>query len=92
MLGIIAQVDRQFGSRVAERVLDRIETALLRLAEHPGLGRSREDLTTDARLRFWNVGPTLIAYRQGATAVEIILIERGERDWARLLDPHPTEI
>ncbi|MEE9394834.1 MAG: type II toxin-antitoxin system RelE/ParE family toxin [Planctomycetota bacterium] len=83
---ILEYVERDFGVRVAERVLDRIESAFELLAESPGIGHSREDLTTDDRIQFWTVGPTLIAYRPGIDIVEILIVERGERDWERLLE------
>jgi plasmid stabilization system protein ParE len=47
----------------------------------------RADLTKDPRIRFWAVGPSLIAYRSVADAVEILFVERGDRDWRRLLRP-----
>ncbi len=69
---------------VAERVLNKIEAAFQMLAENPGIGHSRDDLTTDEQIRFWTVGPSLIAYRQKKGIVEILMVERGERDWEHL--------
>jgi plasmid stabilization system protein ParE len=83
---ILAHVHDHFGARVAEEVLDRLVAAFELVAEHPLAGHRREDLTEDERIRFWSVGPTLIAYRLGSQdVVEILLVERGERDWERLL-------
>lgn len=78
---IVQEVEQRFGTVVAERVLDQAERALHRLASNPRIGHRREDLTHDEHVRFWNVGPTLIAYRRGSTGIEILLIERGELDW-----------
>lgn len=84
---ILAYVDKRFGAQVAERVLDRLVAAFEFIAESPGTGHRREDLTQDERIRFWSVGPTLIAYRPGSQdPVEILFVERGERDWERLLE------
>lgn len=86
-LGILESVERDFGVLVAERVLDRIEAAFGLLAENPDIGHAREDLTADGLVQFWAVGPTLIAYRQGDDGLEVLMVERGERDWGSLLDP-----
>ena len=82
---IVEHCARQLGSRVAEDVLDRLLAALENLARRPGLGRVREDITADEALRFWSVGPTLIAYREASAGIEVLFIERGERDWTKLL-------
>jgi hypothetical protein len=37
---------------------------------------------------FWSVAPTLIAYRRRGDGVEVLFIERAERDWRRLLHDH----
>ena len=82
---ILAYVDRRFGARVAGEVLERLVAAFETLAANPGVGHRRDDLTGDERIRFWSVGPTLMAYRVGALGgIEILLIERGERDWKRI--------
>jgi len=56
-----------------------------RLTRRPRIGRTRRDLTGDRRIRFWAVGPSLIAYRLVDDEVEVLLVERGERDWEKLL-------
>ncbi len=83
---ILEYVEDRFGVRVAERVLDKLEAAFDMLAESPGIGHSREDLTADEQVQFWSVGPTLIAYRRAADIIEVLFVERGERDWERLLE------
>ena len=61
------------------------------LAGNPGAGHRRDDLTDDSRIRFWSVGPTLIAYRAASSdAIEILTAERGERDWERFLEEDGT--
>lgn len=81
-------VDEHFGSAVAERVVNELEQAFESLAANPGLGHRREDLTTDAEVRFTSVGPTLIAYRERPGGLEVLFVERGELDWQRLLGEH----
>ena len=84
---ILEYVDSRFGASVADQVLDRIGAAFELLTGNPGAGHRREDLTDDSRIRFWSVGPTLIAYRSGShDCIEILLVERGERDWERILE------
>ena len=84
---LIESVDQRFGARVAERVLDQFAGAFDRIGETPGIGHRREDLTEDDRIRFWSVGPSLIAYRIRPNApVEVLFVERGERDWESILE------
>jgi plasmid stabilization system protein ParE len=48
---ILDDVDRQFGNRAAEDVLNRLEAAFALLAENPGIGHTREDLTAGENIR-----------------------------------------
>lgn len=82
---IIEYVERDFGTQLAERVLDRLEAAFEALAATPGIGHVRGELSRDQHVRFWPVGPSLIAYRASAEGIEILFVERGERDWEELL-------
>ena len=84
---ILEYVDPRFGAAVADKVIDRLVAAFELVAGNPGAGHRREDLTQDDRIRFWSIGPTLIAYRASAhDSIEILLVERGERDWERILE------
>lgn len=87
-LEIALYVEEQFGSDVADRVVTELEEAFDLLATNPAAGHKREDLTEDEAIRFWSVGPTLIAYRARPTVVEILFVERGSIDWERLLREH----
>ena len=82
---ILVSVSDAFGANVAERVLDRMEDAFAMIAANPNIGHHRHDLTLDDHIRFWSVGPTLLAYRSADDGIEVLLIERGGRDWSRLL-------
>ena len=88
---ILEYVDSRFGAAVSDQVLDRLVDAFELLAGNAGAGHRREDLTDDSRIRFWSVGPTLIAYRAASSdTIEILIVERGERDWERLLEEDGT--
>jgi plasmid stabilization system protein ParE len=76
----------RFGERIADQVFDRFAAAFESLAEHPEMGHRRPDITRDDRLRFWSVGPSLVAYRIASDdTLEILFIERGGRDWENVL-------
>lgn len=83
---ILEYVERRFGVRVAERVLDKLVAAFEQIAESPGSGHVREDITTNEQVRFWTVKPSLIAYREVESGVEVLFVERGGRDWEKLLE------
>lgn len=46
----------------------------------------REDITSHDQIRFWSLTPSLIAYRVVDGLVEVLLVERGECNWERLLE------
>jgi len=50
------------GAVPAEHVLEKFREAFRFLAEHPGAGHVREDLTADSALRFWVVFSYLVAF------------------------------
>lgn len=83
---ILEYVEGRFGAGVAERVLDELEAAFERLAESPGIGHVREDITNNEQVLFWSVRPTLIAYRSVENVIDVLFVERGERDWERMLE------
>jgi toxin ParE1/3/4 len=85
---VVAYVEENFGSAIADRVITELEKAFELLAAHPDAGHARTDITRDDSVLFWSVGPTLIAYRESPNGVEILFIERGELDWERLLTDH----
>jgi len=79
-------VEQRFGALVAERVLGQLVSAFESIAETPGIGHRREEITMDDQIRFWSVGPSLIAYRvRTGRPLEILFVERGERDWDLIL-------
>ncbi len=86
---MVLHVARRFGSDVADSVVDQLSEALERIASNPQIGHSREELTTDPTIRFWSVGPTLLAYRTRQERVEVLIVERGEMNWKGLLEELP---
>ena len=69
----------------ADRLLADIDRAIGFLAETPGAGHVRLDLTSRS-VRFWQVRRTyLIVYRELPEAIEIVRVLHGNRDVATLL-------
>jgi toxin ParE1/3/4 len=73
----------QDNPEAADRQLDRIEEACLRLAAFPQLGAARPDIAEG--LRYFVVGSYLIFYRIVDAGAEIVRVVFGSRDLARLL-------
>ena len=55
-----------------------------RLAENPGIGHVRSDLT-DEDVRFWPVFKYLVIYRPETAPLEIVRVLHGRRDVERIL-------
>lgn len=80
---ILVYVEQEFGADVADRVFDDLYRAFRLIGEHPEIGRSRPELWPLPYL-FWPVGPALVAYRADSVPVQIVAVDRAERDWPRL--------
>lgn len=78
---MLQEVMERFGVIVHERVLVRIESALSMIAQNPNIGHRRSDITSDTSVRFWSVGPTVIAYTNEGQRVLVLFIQRAELDW-----------
>ncbi len=63
----------------ADRVLDALHKAMLKLAKTPGIGHFREELA-DRRHRFFLVYSYLIVYRHEMKPVQIIRVLHAARD------------
>jgi toxin ParE1/3/4 len=68
----------------ALKVYDAFEEAFGQLAERPGLGHSRQDLT-DRPLKFWSVFSYLVVYDPESRPLTIIAVLHGARDVEKLL-------
>jgi plasmid stabilization system protein ParE len=63
----------------ADRWIDKLFDAFQALADTPGMGHKREDLTLLPVL-FWPVGAYIIIYRAQFTPIEIVAVTQGSRD------------
>ena len=63
----------------ADRWIGKLFEAFEALAQTPGMGHRREDLTAYPVL-FWPVGAYLIIYRADRQPIEIVAVTQGSRD------------
>jgi antitoxin ParD1/3/4/toxin ParE1/3/4 len=70
----------------AKRVIQRLVSAIDRLAQSPGIGHWRDDLA-GREYRFFAVYSYLVVYRAESSPLEIVRIVHAARDVQRLLDP-----
>lgn len=68
----------------AVRVRHAIYDAVQKLAERPGIGHTREDLTPRP-LKFWSVHSYLVVYDPGSRPLTIVAVIHGARDVELLL-------
>jgi antitoxin ParD1/3/4/toxin ParE1/3/4 len=74
----------------ADRILDALHNAMIKLAKNPGIGHWREDLT-DKGHRFFLVYSYLIVYRYETKPLQIIRVLHAGRDVQSILRPSPDE-
>jgi plasmid stabilization system protein ParE len=67
------------------KVVDALNDAMQLLAENPGIGHLRPDLTPQD-VRFWSVFRYLVIYRPDTKPLEIVRVLHGKRDVRRLLE------
>ena len=75
---------KESGEETADRVESAIREKFGYLAEFPGAGHTRSDLTS-LEVRFLAVYSYLIVYRPQTKPLEIVAILHGSRDVAKLL-------
>ncbi|HXJ92070.1 MAG TPA: type II toxin-antitoxin system RelE/ParE family toxin [Terriglobia bacterium] len=63
----------------ADRLVAKFFDTFEALAQMPGMGHQRKDLTHLAVL-FWPVGNYLVIYRAERTPIEIVAVVHGKRD------------
>ena len=68
----------------ADRVIAEIAKALQGLADRPGKGHVRQDLT-HRKVRFWGVRSYLIVDRPDVEPLQVLRVIHGARDLADLL-------
>ena len=74
----------------ANRVLDALDNAMIKLAKNPGIGHRRDELT-DKRHRFLLVYSYLIVYRHETKPLQILRILHAARDVQSILGLAPVE-
>jgi antitoxin ParD1/3/4/toxin ParE1/3/4 len=68
----------------ALKVYDALDEAFELLAENPGIGHAREDLT-DRPLKFWSVFAYLVVYDPASSPLTIVAVLHGARDVEQLM-------
>ncbi|MBI4581188.1 MAG: type II toxin-antitoxin system RelE/ParE family toxin [Planctomycetes bacterium] len=81
---IVSYVLEQSGLQRAQHVADHLYEAFQKLAEMPGLGHKREDLTS-LPVRFYEVWSYLVIYKPETRPLEVVRILHGARDVEALL-------
>ncbi len=76
---IVDHVTDESGPGRAAGVVRSLFDALERIAEMPGIGHRREDLT-GSDLRFWPVFSYLIVYRPASSPLEVVRVLHGRQD------------
>jgi toxin ParE1/3/4 len=77
------------GPRVARYIASAFTTAFRQLANRPGIGHRREDLTPLEYLRFWPIFSYLIVYWHGAKPLTVVAVLHGSRNVAKVLQQRP---
>ena len=71
--------------QAAGRMIERFHAAFHKLAETPGIGHLREDLSSEP-FRFWAVGSYLVIYLEDSEPLEIVRVIHGARDVYAILE------
>ncbi len=71
--------------RAARQVRDELREAMRRLADFPGIGHLRADVT-DEPVRFWAVHSYLIVYRPETRPLQVVRVLHGARDLPAAID------
>jgi toxin ParE1/3/4 len=70
----------------ANRVGERLDSAIQGLREMPGKGHQRADVS-GSKYRFWSVYSYVVAYRYDDAALTIVRVVHGKRDFRKLFKP-----
>ena len=80
LAAIVEHVSSQSGDRPAESVVLELRKCFQFLAENPGVGHERSDLTEDPAVRFWTSFPYLVAFVAEEQPLAIVGIVHGARE------------
>lgn len=87
---ILLYIAEQSGVDRALHVHGRLVEAFEQLAEVPGSGSRRTEITGD-RVRWWRVFDWIVLYDWESSPITILRVVHGARDLDRLLNPDPTD-
>lgn len=86
--GIWLYLAEEAGEEIADRSLLRLAESFVRLAEDPGTGHRRSDLTR-LPLHFLFVEPYMVIYQRDCAPLAIHAVLHGARDLRKLLRSRP---
>jgi plasmid stabilization system protein ParE len=81
---ILEYVAAETGGERAESVRCDLISAMHRLAQNPGMGHTREDLT-ERPVLFWSVHSWMIVYRGETRPLQVLRVLSGWRDVSAIL-------
>ena len=84
LVDIWEYIKRESSEEVADHVANAILDKIAFLAERPGVGHTRPDLSAKP-VKFFTVYSYLIVYRPEATPLQALTVLHGHRDIGRLL-------
>ena len=84
LMSILGYTGKNSGREAAFDLEEVLSDAFSRLADYPGLGHKRHDLTS-LELYFYTVDPYLIVYRRAVDPLQIVGVLHTSRDVKRLL-------
>ena len=89
LVEIWSYLKQQASLAMAEHVESVIRERIVFLAENPGAGHRRRDLTS-AEVKFFSVYSYLIVYRPSTKPLQIVSILHGRRDVEAILKQRPS--
>jgi antitoxin ParD1/3/4/toxin ParE1/3/4 len=89
LIAIWNHIKQQSSFEMADRVESVIRGRIAFLAENPGAGHWRRDLT-EIPVRFFPVYSYLIVYRPESQPLQIVAILHGRRDVGTVLNQRPS--
>lgn len=72
-------------TELRDEIIVEFVEAFRALARNPGIGHKREDLAESRPILFWPLRDYLIVYRPHTRPVEIVVVARGSRDFAKII-------
>jgi plasmid stabilization system protein ParE len=84
LLEIWHYIAAEGGVDAADRMVERLNAAIVIIRSMPGIGHERVDVL-NPKYRFWAVKPYVIAYFYDAKTLTVARVLHGARDFRRLL-------